>query len=336
MGGAAHALGARASGTQAPRARQARAGCADGIRPLSDARWACGRCASRTPRATRRAARARIGVRAQGGARGEGAHVVDRPGRGVRARARGIHRAPCSSARTFLRELQRLRRARSRRPGRGTRSRARCCISPPPAFPISTRAMSCGTSAWSIRITAARWTTRSGGACSLKLQISHQSVTQCRPLRHNSFRHRITTPSSSPSSATSSTPAPPTRRLFATGDYRPLSAHGSPRRPHRRLRAPPPRRRRALRHRRHHRGAAPHPRLRAGTKSPIGDIWCDTALNLPRDFADSHWRCAISGREYHSARSREHRSCLTPSHPRSRRFSHSAPVAVLLAVRKPN
>jgi len=31
---------------------------------------------------------------------------------------------------------------------------------------------------------------------------------------------------------------------------------------------------------------------------PIGELWGDTELHLPADFAGTRWRCAISGREY--------------------------------------
>ena len=66
----------------------------------------------------------------------------------------------------------------------------------------------------------------------------------------------------------------------------------------------------------------------------IGELWRDTELHLPGDFAATRWRCAISGREYgfpsaDSAPSSESNSIRVPIAA----LLGAAPVALLLPIR---
>ena len=139
--------------------RRARARPERGVSALSDARR---RLAVRRRRERpRRVRRAHLRVHDQGAARGEGPHQLAQSRRGVRSGRSALRRGdsrsapaapfldafvPVSGAGRRARHLQQPRAARSSR-------------SPRPAFPISTRAPSCGTSTSSIRTTAARSTT---------------------------------------------------------------------------------------------------------------------------------------------------------------------------------
>ena len=89
VGEAAREVGARAPRAQAARGRQDRPRRAHGVRDLPDAR---GHVADDVQLARlRHHSRPAHRLRAEGGARGEGAHVVERPQRGLRARGRGLH-----------------------------------------------------------------------------------------------------------------------------------------------------------------------------------------------------------------------------------------------------
>ena len=109
----------------------------------------------------RRRANASHRAHAQGGARSQDPHELDRAGRRVRARASRASSRPCSSrvtmrrfCRTSLDSSRMLRRSPLR-----TRWRVWFCISRRPARRTSIRATSSGTSRSSIRTTAGRSTT---------------------------------------------------------------------------------------------------------------------------------------------------------------------------------
>ncbi len=123
-------------------------------------------------------------------------------------------------------------------------------------------------------------------------------------------------------------------RLFAHGDYRPLSAHG-PLGDHVIAFA---RRSSATDSDATDAAIIVVPRLThafAPDASPIGDVWCDTALDVPVDLASTNWRCAISGREITAPPRASTDPASQASIPISTILT-AAPVAVLFAVRKPN
>jgi hypothetical protein len=151
---------------EAEGARPRRARREHGVSAVSDARRRVARSGhrrrARRRRARRRrcacrAHRARRRVHAQGGARGEAAHELDRARCGVRGRPEHVR---ARGARGGRRRRVSGRdgsagRADRARPGDGTRSRAPSSISPRPAPPICTRATSSGTTRSSIPTTAA-------------------------------------------------------------------------------------------------------------------------------------------------------------------------------------
>ena len=106
--------------------------------------------------------RAPRGVPGEGGARGQGPHLVARAGRGVARRRCRLHPRPArpSGSNAFLDELLGFVSA-SPHTAPGVACRRWCSRSPRRGSPTSTRAASCGTCRWSTRTTAARST----GSC---------------------------------------------------------------------------------------------------------------------------------------------------------------------------
>ena len=108
-----------------------------------------------------------------------------------------------------------------------TRCRRRCSSSRRPACRTRTRGPSCGTSAWSTRTTAGRWTTTAARGCSGSSgRPSSPPAATCASWPGTWSPPRKTAGSSS----TSPTGRSPCRRdhpgLFTAGDYIPLAAEG--------------------------------------------------------------------------------------------------------------
>ncbi|HEV7705275.1 MAG TPA: malto-oligosyltrehalose synthase, partial [Gemmatimonadaceae bacterium] len=66
---------------------------------------------------------------------------------------------------------------------------------------------------------------------------------------------------------------------------------------------------------------------------PLGDLWGDTELRLPIDFAGTRWRCAISGREYVFPNANSESDADTTIRVPISALLGAAPVALLLPIR---
>ena len=101
------------------------------------------------------------------------------PDAGLRRGAATASWPACSATAALLGRRRARSSARSSSPGGSTRWRRRCCSSPRPACPTSTRAPSCGTSAWSTPTTAARSTSTLRRA--LLAEVGRRRSTPPRP-----------------------------------------------------------------------------------------------------------------------------------------------------------
>ena len=103
----------------------------------------------------------------QGDARVQAAEQLDQPRPTLRGGPRTLHRAPSWAAkpRRNSSPISNCSCVRSPTPVSSTRWPRSSSRSAAPAWPISTRVRSCGTSAWSIPITAVGSISRSGGGC---------------------------------------------------------------------------------------------------------------------------------------------------------------------------